>query len=81
MEDREILDVIHGLVAEERRLRELRDKGAVSEDAEVSRLGEIEASLDQMWADLRRRRALRAAGLDPDAVDLRAAEAEATASG
>jgi hypothetical protein len=81
MEDREILDVIHGLVAEERRLRELRDKGAVTEDAEVSRLGEIEASLDQMWADLRRRRALRAAGLDPDAVDLRAAEAEATASG
>lgn len=71
MEDREILDVIHGLVAEEHWLREQRDKGVISEDAEVTRLKAIEQSLDEMWAALRRRRAMRAAGLDPDTVDVR----------
>lgn len=69
MEDREILDCIHALVAQERRLRDLRDHGDVSEDSEQDRLAEIEEKLDQMWELLRRRRAIRAAGLDPDAVD------------
>lgn len=68
MEDREILDVIHGLVAEEHRLREQRDKGLITEEAEVLRLRAIHESLDEMWAALRRRRALRAAGVDPDTV-------------
>ena len=68
MEDREILDCIQGLVAEERRLRVLRDHGDVSEDVEVLRLGELERNLDQLWDTLRRRRAMRAAGLDPDDV-------------
>ena len=71
MEDREILDCIHALVASERRLRDERDHGSVSEGFEHERLGEIERNLDQMWDLLRRRRALRAAGLDPDVVDLR----------
>lgn len=69
MEDREILDCIQGLVAEERRLRVLRDRGDVSEDVEVLRLGQLERDLDQLWDTLRRRRAMRAAGLDPDTVE------------
>jgi Protein of unknown function (DUF2630) len=71
MEDRDILDCIHSLVADERRLRDLRDHGDVSEGFEVERLSEIEQSLDQMWDLLRRRRALRAAGLSPAVMDLR----------
>jgi len=71
MEDREILDCIHNLVAHERRLRDLRDSGEVTEAVEMGRLAEIEESLDQMWDLLRRRRAMRSAGLDPDSVDLR----------
>jgi len=71
MEDPEILDCIHSLVADERRLRDLRDHGDVTEGFEHSRLAEIEESLDQMWDLLRRRRAMRAAGLNPDLVDVR----------
>jgi hypothetical protein len=71
MEDRDILDVIHGLVAEEHWLREQREKGVIEADAESGRLHEIALRLDEMWARLRKRRALRAAGLDPDEVDLR----------
>jgi len=33
-------------------------------------LREVESRLDEMWTTLRRRRALRAAGLDPDEIDL-----------
>jgi len=71
MEDREILDCIHALVAQERRLRDLRDRGEVTEDHVHERLTEIEANLDQMWDLLRQRRARRAAGLPADVVDLR----------
>ncbi len=71
MEDREILDCIRGLVAEEHWLRRQRDSGDLSEDVEIRRLSEVEHNLDQLWDLLRRRRALRAAGLDPQVVDLR----------
>jgi hypothetical protein len=71
MDDRVILDVIHGIVAEEHHLRERREAGDLSEGAEVTRLDELERSLDQMWDLLRRRRALRAAGLDPDTAEER----------
>jgi hypothetical protein len=66
LEDREILDCIHALVAQQRRLRDLRDHDPASEGFEHQRLTEIEENLDQMWDLLRRRRALRARGLDPD---------------
>jgi len=66
MEDREILDRIHGLVAESHRLRDLREHGDVTEDAELARLEELEQGIESMWDLLRRRRALRAAGLDPN---------------
>lgn len=69
MEDREILDCIHALVAQQRRLRDLRDHGQVSGGIEQQRLTEIEENLDQMWDLLRRRRALRAGGLDPDLAE------------
>jgi hypothetical protein len=69
VEEREILDRIHGLVAESHQLRELREHGDVSEDAELARLEELEQGIESMWALLRRRRALRAAGLDPDSPD------------
>jgi hypothetical protein len=72
VEDREILDCIHALVAQERRLRDLRDRGQVSEGFEHERLAEIEENLDEMWDLLRRRRALRSAGQNPDLIDLRA---------
>jgi hypothetical protein len=71
MEDREILDCIRALVAEEHWLRQQRDDGKLSEDVEVRRLSEVENSLDQLWDLLRRRRAMRAAGLNPDTVDER----------
>jgi hypothetical protein len=71
MEDREILDCIRGLVAEEHWLRQRRDQGELGEDVEVRRLSEVERSLDQLWDLLRRRRAMRAAGLDPSLADER----------
>jgi len=74
MEDRDILDVIHGLVAEEHWLREQRQKGVIESDTQSRRLHEITLRLDEMWALLRRRRARRAAGLDPDEVDLRSTD-------
>ena len=70
VEDREILDCIHALVAQERRLRDQRETGELSEGLEHDRLAEIGKNLDQMWDLLRRRRALRAAGLDPQPIDL-----------
>jgi hypothetical protein len=73
MEDREILNCIHGLVAQERRLRDLRDSGDVTEGFEHDRLAQLGLNIDQMWDLLRRRRAMRSAGLDPDAVDVRSA--------
>jgi hypothetical protein len=71
MEDREILDCIHALVAQQRRLRDLREHGQVREGIEHQRLIEIEENLDQMWDLLRRRRALRARGLDPNLAEER----------
>ncbi len=71
MEDREILDVIQGLVAEEHRVRDQQDRGTIDPDVAASRLSEVSTRRDEMWATLRKRRALRAAGMDPDAVDLR----------
>jgi hypothetical protein len=63
MEDREILDCIHALVAQERRLRDLSEHG---EESDPGHLLEVKENLDQMWDLLRRRRAMREAGLDPE---------------
>jgi len=71
MEDREILDCIYALVAQERRLRDQRDRGGLPDHDGGEHLADVKANLDEMWDLLRRRRALREAGLDPDVVDLR----------
>jgi len=71
MEDREVIDRINALAREE---HELFRKGSAGEitQAERERLRELEIALDRCWDLLRRRRARRAAGLDPEAVEMQA---------
>jgi hypothetical protein len=73
MDDPQIHGTIEQLVAEEHRLWERESAGAAS-DADRRRLQEIEVSLDQCWDLLRQRRALREAGRDPEAADVRQPE-------
>jgi hypothetical protein len=49
------------------------DPGAL--DADRDRLRAIEERLDQLWDELRQRRALRDAGKDPDAASVRPVDA------
>ncbi|WP_067498541.1 DUF2630 family protein [Actinoplanes sp. TFC3] len=66
MDDKEVLGRIHGLVDEEHKLREQLSRGTLSAAEEHARLKELEEALDQCWDLLRRRRAARAAGNNPD---------------
>ena len=66
MDDRTILSRINELVDEEHRLRAGAQSAGASSDEERTRLRELEESLDQCWDLLRRRRAARAAGDDPE---------------
>ena len=68
MDDKTVLSRIHGLVDEEHKLRQQLGRGEISSDEEHARLRELEESLDQCWDLLRRRRAARSQGSDPDAV-------------
>lgn len=68
MDDKTVLSRIHGLVDEEHKLREQLSRGEISSAEEHARLKELEEGLDQCWDLLRRRRAARAQGGDPDAV-------------
>jgi Protein of unknown function (DUF2630) len=70
MDDSQIHGSIEQLVAEEHQLWERESAGNAS-DADRQRLGELKVSLDQCWDLLRQRRALRDAGLDPDAASVR----------
>ncbi len=71
MDDNAVLSRINELVAEEERLLESsRDIEGLSE-ADDARLKAVEVALDQCWDLLRQRRARRAAGQDPDDVELR----------
>jgi hypothetical protein len=65
MADERILSQIEVLVEEEKRLRE----NETPENA--PRLAYLEEALDQCWDLLRRRRALREFGQDPDDATLR----------
>ncbi|HEY0699199.1 MAG TPA: DUF2630 family protein [Micromonospora sp.] len=66
MDDKSILVRINELVDEEHQLRDrVQSAHAVSDD-ERTRLRHLEESLDQCWDLLRRRRAARQAGRDPD---------------
>lgn len=66
MDDKEVLGRIHGLVDEEHKLREQLSQGKLSADEEHARLKELEVALDQCWDLLRRRRAAREFGNNPD---------------
>jgi hypothetical protein len=73
MDDTKIHGQIEQLVAEEHELWEREAAGNVGE-ADRRRLQELKVSLDQCWDLLRQRRALRAAGRDPEAADVRPPE-------
>jgi hypothetical protein len=73
MDDSKIHGTIEQLVGEEHELWERESSGNAS-DADRRRLQELKVSLDQCWDLLRQRRALREAGRDPDAADVRAPE-------
>ena len=65
MDDAQIVKQIDDLVDEEHRL-ERTHVGSGLSDEEQRRRQSIEVQLDQAWDLLRRRRARRHAGLDPD---------------
>jgi len=67
MDDNTVLDRIHGLVDEEHKLRKQIGRGEINSAEEHARLKELEEALDQCWDLLRRRRAAREVGNDPDA--------------
>ena len=70
MDDNQIRNRIEQLVDEEHRL--WQDEAAGGSSAEdARRLAEVKVTLDELWDLLRQRRALRGAGLDPDAAELR----------
>lgn len=65
---------INELVEEEHRLRTQVRSGVVSTEEERSRLRALEDALDQCWDLLRRRRAARDAGQDPETATARSVE-------
>jgi hypothetical protein len=69
VEDKQILQRITSLVDEEHQLRTRRQEGALGSAEEAERLRDLEEALDQCWDLLRRRRAARDMGSDPDQVD------------
>jgi hypothetical protein len=73
MDDPKVHNAIEELVAEEHDLWQRESSGDAT-DADRRRLNEVKVSLDQCWDLLRQRRALREAGLDPSAADVRRRE-------
>jgi uncharacterized protein DUF2630 len=70
MNDPQIHDSIEQLVSEEHELWERESSGNAT-DEDRRRLKAVQVSLDQCWDLLRQRRALRNAGLDPNAAEER----------
>ena len=70
MEDEGIHNRIEQLVTEEHELYERAAEGGLS-DSEHRRLDSIKVGLDQCWDLLRQRRALREAGYNPEAAQVR----------
>jgi hypothetical protein len=73
MDDAQIRQRIEELVAEEHRLWDDEAAGG-SSDEDAARLAAVKVTLDELWDLLRQRRALRSAGQDPGAAQLRDAE-------
>jgi Protein of unknown function (DUF2630) len=67
MADEGVHNHIEQLVAEEHQLWQREQAGQATDD-DRKRLAEVKVALDQSWDLLRQRRALREAGLDPDAA-------------
>ena len=74
MNEKSLLDRIGDLVTEEHHLRSAMQAGELESDEERARLTRLEVELDQCWDMLRRRRASRSTGADPDSVTARSAE-------
>ena len=70
MDDPQIRQRIEELVAEEHRLWDDEAAGG-SSDEDTARLAQVKVTLDELWDLLRQRRALRAAGQDPEVARLR----------
>ncbi|GAA2668679.1 DUF2630 family protein [Actinoplanes palleronii] len=66
MDDKNVLTRINGLVEEEHELRQQLSQGKISSTEEHERLKDLEEALDQCWDLLRRRRAAREVGNDPE---------------
>jgi hypothetical protein len=73
MDDRQIVERISELAAEEQRLEEAHVGEGLSDD-ELARKRALEVTLDQLWDTLRQRRAKRSAGQDPDGVQPRSTD-------
>jgi len=73
VDDEQIHGRIEALVTEEQELWEREAQDGAS-DADRQRLAALQVSLDQCWDLLRQRRALREAGLDEDAAQVRDAD-------
>ena len=73
MDDAQIHGSIEQLVAEEHELWE-REAAGNATDGDRKRLQDLKVSLDQCWDLLRQLRALREAGMDPDAAQTRRTE-------
>ena len=73
MDDAQIHGTIESLVSEEHELWQRESSGDVTDD-DRRRLQQLKVSLDQCWDLLRQRRALREAGRDPGAADVRSSE-------
>lgn len=69
MEDREILDVIQALAAEERRLRHGRGQQAPDPETEKE-LQRVSETLSDMWRTLRARRAEQGTRNADDTINL-----------
>jgi hypothetical protein len=70
MDDRNVIERINELAAEEHGLWERESKGKASE-TDLQRMKELQVTLDQCWDLLHQRRARRAAGMDPDDATVR----------
>ena len=72
MDDKDIVERITQLAAEEQQLEEAHVGEGLSEN-ELKRKRDLEVTLDQLWDTLRQRRAKRNAGQDPDGASERPA--------
>ncbi|GAB2988115.1 DUF2630 family protein [Amycolatopsis acidiphila] len=70
MTDKDIIGNIDELIAEEHKLRE-KATGAGLDDADRTRIKQVEEQLDQCWDLLRQRRARREFGEDESVAEAR----------